>query len=429
MAVCASQPVGAGPLIPAGNVALRADIQLLADHGIIQGPVTTWPLAWRAIRSEIDNADVSALPAGVRRALVRVRESAVPERTGGDIRYHAALSAAEEPSRIRSFADTPREAGEIGAGASWSGTRVNVTLQGQLVNSPDDGNEYRYDGSFVEIALGNFSIAASTLDRWWGPGWDGSLVLSNNARPIPALTIDRNGTDAFQSPWLGWIGPWDLSVIFGQLETERAVPDTRFFGLRFNFRPLKSLEIGLSRAAQWCGEGRPCDFDAFADLLAGRDNLGDDGIAAGTEPGNQLAGIDVRWSLPDLPLPVAVYGQFIGEDEAGGLPSRFLAQFGLEAAGLWGNRWSWRWFGEVTDTTCGFYESNDNFNCAYNHGIYRDGYRYRGRSIGHGADNDASLFSTGLLLIDGEESRWDVLARVGDLNRGGMPDARNTVTA
>jgi hypothetical protein len=429
IASCAFQPVCASPSIPAGNAVLRADIQLLADHGVIEGPVTTWPLAWGAIRADIGNADLAALPAHVQRALARVRDTDRTEAAGSGIHYRAAISAAGEPSRIRSFADTPRESGEIGAGVSWSGDRLSMSLQGQLVTSPDDGEKYRYDGSLVAVALGNFTIAASTLDRWWGPGWDGSLVLSSNARPIPALTLARNGTDAFESPWLRWLGPWDLGAIFGQMETERAVPDTRFFGLRFNFRPLTSLEIGLSRAAQWCGDGRPCDLDTFVDLLSGKDNRGDGGIAAGTEPGNQLAGVDVRWSLSGLRWPVAVYGQFIGEDEAGGFPSRFLAQFGLEAAGPWGNDGSWRWFGEVSDTSCGFYESNGNFNCAYNHGIYRDGYRYRGRPIGHGADNDARLFSTGLLLIDGAATSWSVLARYGDLNRGGAPDPRNTVTA
>ena len=36
----------AGPFLPAGDIALRHDIQLLADHGVISGPVTSWPLAW-----------------------------------------------------------------------------------------------------------------------------------------------------------------------------------------------------------------------------------------------------------------------------------------------------------------------------------------------------------------------------------------------
>jgi Capsule assembly protein Wzi len=427
--LCAAHPVPAGPLVPVGDPALRADIQLLADHGIVEGPVTSWPLAWAPILADLESTDLdTALPAHVTDALVRVRETARRQTGVDDVRYTARLSAADDPLRIRSFADAPRESGEIGAGVSWTNDRLAVDLHAQFVSSPDDGNEWRADGSLAGVAVGNFVVAASTLDRWWGPGWDGSLILSNNARPIPALTIDRTFTNGFEWPVLRWLGPWDLSVIFGRMESERTVPDAQFFGLRFNFRPLTGLEIGVSRTAQWCGEGRPCDFGTFADLLAGRDNRGDDGIEVASEPGNQLAGIDFRGSLARWSLPVAVYGQFIGEDEAGGFPSRFLAQLGAEASGHWGDRWSWRWFGEVAETSCGFYESDGEFNCAYNHGIYRDGYRYYGRPIGHGADNDARLLSVGLLLMDDAGTRWNLRARYGDLNRGGAPDARNSLT-
>lgn len=418
------------PLIQAGDAALRADIQLLADYGIVKGPVTSWPLAWGPVLADLEQgAHESELPAAVVNALTRVRVRGRWETKVRSMQYRASLAGAEKPMAIRSFGDTPREAVEAGGGFSWTGDWLSVNVNGQVVSSPDDDKDYRVDNSMVGVALGNYSIAASTMDRWWGPGWDGSLILSSNARPIPALTIDRTFTDPFETRWLSWLGPWDVSAMFGRMESDRVVPEAQFLAFRLNFRPLPSLEIGLSRTAQWCGKGRPCNFDTFTDLLLGKDNLGDAGIGENNEPGNQLAGVDFRWTLSQFGLPFALYGQFIGEDEAGGFPSRFLAQFGAEASGLWRNHWSWRWFGEAADTSCGFYESEGNFNCAYNHGIYQTGYRYRGRVIGHGADNDARVLSTGLLLVDAGETEWQVLARYGELNRGGAPDAHNSLTA
>ena len=418
----------AGPFIPPGDAALRADIAVLADYGVLEGPVTTWPLAWGPLLADLEDAlGAGELPPIVSQALARVLSAADEQAGTGNLRINVALAGAENPSRIRSFPATPRDSAEVGAGIAWTGDRFTIQLNGNLVQAPDDRQDGRADGSVIGVALGNFAFAASTLDRWWGPGWDGSLILSSNARPIPALTLDRTFTDAFESNWLRWLGPWDVSVLMGQMEAERAVPDTRFFGMRFNFRPLSSLEIGLTRTAQWCGEGRPCGFDTFADLLAGRDNVGDDGIATGNEPGNQMAGIDFRWSLRQLSLPIAVYGQFIGEDEAGGFPSRYLGQLGVEGAELWGENWSHRWFAEFSDTSCGFYKMDANFDCAYNHSIYRDGYRYRGRAIGHGADNDTRLLSVGLMLADDVVTRWRFLARVGELNRGGRPDSGHTL--
>ncbi|MDA0707405.1 MAG: capsule assembly Wzi family protein, partial [Proteobacteria bacterium] len=302
-----------------------------------------------------------------------------------------------------------------------------MDLNVQYVDSDQDDDEVRYDDSMVGVVLGNYSVAVSTMQRWWGPGWDGSLILSNNARPIPSLTIDRVFTDAFETKWLSWLGPWDLNIMFGQMEKERHVPNTKFFGMRFNFRPIPSLEIGLARTAQWCGDGRPCDFETFVDLWLGNDNRGSDGLDESTEPGNQLAGFDVRWSPSFFGFPVAVYGQLTGEDEAGGFPSRYLAQGGFEVSGYLRNKWSYRLFAELAGTSCDFV-SDDIFNCAYNHSIYQTGYRYRGRVVGHGADNDARLVSTGWLMVDENDKQWRVLLRFGELNRGGSPDSANSLT-
>ncbi|MDH3431901.1 MAG: capsule assembly Wzi family protein, partial [Gammaproteobacteria bacterium] len=337
----------AGPHISAGDLALRHDIQRLADFGVISGPVSTWPLAWGPIFEDIGNADDSSLSQAVADSLARVKQRANWELRTDELSYSASASVAEEPSRIRSFQNTPRETAEISAGLSYTTDWFAVSLQGQAVDSPADGEEFRADGSSIGLALGNYSFSVNTLDRWWGPGWDGSLILSNNARSIPAISIDRNFTDPFESKWLSWLGPWDLAVHFGEMESDRFVPNTRFFGMRFNFRPLPSLEIGISRSAQWCGDGRPCDFDTFVDLFLGRDNRGDAGTTEENEPGNQLAGLDFRWSPPFIDTPIALYGQFIGEDEAGGFPSRYVGQVGLEGSGYAMARWSYRWFAEA----------------------------------------------------------------------------------
>jgi len=418
----------ASPVIQPGDLALRHDIQRLADYGIITGPVSTWPLAWGPIFADVGNADTSQLPPAVVDSLIRVKQRARWEVQTDVLSYNAKASVAEEPSRIRSFQSTPRESAEISAGLSYTSDWFAISLNGQAVDSPADGEDFRADGSMIGVVLGNYSFTANTLDRWWGPGWDGSLILSNNARPIPAISIDRNFTDPFKTKWLSWLGPWDLAVHFGQMESDRHVPNTRFFGMRFNFRPLPSLEVGLSRTAQWCGDGRPCGLDIFVDLLLGRDNIGDAGIGVDNEPGNQLAGLDFRWSLPFIKMPIALYGQFIGEDEAGGFPSRYVGQVGLEGSGYAMDRWSYRWYAEAAATSCDFWKSDEIFNCAYNHGIYETGYRYRGRSVGHGVDNDTRMLSAGLVLIDAEESQWHALIRYGALNRGGSVDSRNSLT-
>jgi hypothetical protein len=418
----------AGPSISSGDLALRHDIQRLADYGVISGTTSTWPLAWGPILEDIEKANATELPVAIAESLLRVKQRAGWEARLNELHFNTKVGIADNASRIRSFQNTPRGRGEVSAGLSWIDEWFSADLNIQFVDSSQDEDEIRADESMIGVVAGNWSIAASTQQRWWGPGWDGSIILSNNARPIPSLKIDRVFTDAYESKWLSWIGPWDLSVMFGQLEKERHVPDTRFFGMRFNFRPIPSLEIGLSRTAQWCGEGRPCDSGTFGDLLLGRDNRGDDDVDASNEPGNQLAGIDFRWAPTLFGSPVALYGQFIGEDEAGGFPSRYLGQLGVEWSGYIFDRWSSRIFAEYSGTSCQFHESSKRYNCGYNHSIYETGYRYKERGIGHGADNDAELFSAGLLLVDADDTQWRALLRFGELNAGGTPDIRNTLT-
>ena len=421
-------PAWAGPYVSAGDLSLRSDIQLLADHGVIRGTVSTWPLAWGPILSDIAETDTSSLPASVADALGRVRDRGDWDTRTDQLTFRASAGGAEKPTRIRSFQNTPRGKAEVSAGAGWMGNWFSAEVNIQGVDSEQDDDEFRADDSMLGVVFGNWSVAASTQQRWWGPGWDGSLILSNNARPFPSLVIDRVFTDAFESKWLSWIGPWDFNVMFGQLESERHIPDTQFFGMRFTFRPLPTLEIGLSRSAQWCGEGRPCDASTFFDLLLGRDNRGDDDINPENEPGNQLAGFDFRWSPNFFGHRLAAYGQLIGEDEAGGFPSRYIGQFGLEWSGYLFGRWSTRGFAEFAGTSCQFHESSERFNCAYNHFIYKTGYRYRARSIGHPADNDSRVISVGFVAADVNDTQWRGLIRVGDLNRGGSPDSRNSLT-
>lgn len=418
----------AGAFAPAGDIALRHDVQVLADYGVFKGPVTSWPMSWSAIAADLADIDESKYPMLVRHTIRRVKARADSHTIPGDLRLQGRVAVAEKPMAIRGFESTPREDAELMGGIFKLGERLSIDLQVTGVDSPADGKDVRPDGSEIGLRLGNFTYALSATDRWWGPGWDGSLILTNNARPIPAFTIRRDVYTPFETKWLSWLGPWDFRVIWGEMESNRAVANPRFFGMKFNFKPFPSLEIGLSRTAQWCGEGRPCGLDTFLDLLIGNDNVNEGGVTPENEAGNQLAGFDIRWSNMWFGTPMALYIQLIGEDEAGFLPSRNLAMGGIEFSG-WAEkkRWSYRIYTEIAGTSCDFLEE-DRFNCAYNHGIYETGYRYRGRVVGHAAENDAVIGTLGFVLTTESANRWNVLIRSGELNRGGPPDPANTLT-
>ncbi len=402
----------ADPWIAPGDARLRHDLELLADAGIVRAPLTAWPVSWAEVARDVGGKTPEAgQPAWLAAALARVQSAAgVASRTGhlsGELR----IAGSEQPMALRRFGDTPREEGELSAGVQYTGERFAFRAQATAVADADDGKTYRPDGSYAAMVLGNWMLHAGYIDRWWGPGWEGSLILGSNARPIPSVTIERNYSDAIDHPWLHWIGQFRVAATMGQLEGSRDdAPDARFFGARITWKPHPRVEVGISRSAQWCGEGRPCGVDTFWDLLTGNDN--DQPLEE--QPGNQMAGFDARWSLPFA--PIAVYGQMIGEDEAGFLPSQYLGLFGVEFTGGFGDR-SWRAHVEYADTACSFYDSNPNFGCAYRNVIYSDGYQYYDRSIGHSLDGDSEQVAAGLLLANPDGSSWELAVQSADVNR------------
>ena len=359
LGLIATAPIPASPWLDPGDSGIRNEIQLLADAGVITSPVTSWPIAWADVAKDlVAFEDVDQLSGFTADAYHHLRKRIVIEKKIGGVRASGYLAAASNPTLFRTFEDTTRESGEAGVGIEWMGNSFAYGLNVQVASNAQDEKTYRVDNSYIAFIWKNQMFAISTQQRWWGPGWEGSLILSSNARPIPSFTVQRSASDPFKSKWLSWIGPWTYQFIYGQMEQDRAVPNARLWGLRIGFKPVQSLEIGFSRTAQWCGTGRPCGFDTFVDLLKGtKDNRGVN-LPLAEEPGNQLAGVDFRWVPSGNRWPLALYGQFTAEDEAGGFPSRWIGLGGVE---IWGERigsflpGSYRIHLEATTTTLDFY--------------------------------------------------------------------------
>ena len=413
-----SMTAAAEPWLPPGNVALRSDISLLSDAGVLRGPVTTWPVSWPDIARDVGGSMPQGLDGPTADAFVRVQRLARAASHRGFSGIGSHVSVSHEPTMLRTFDDVPREKGELGLSASWLGDHIAMKLQGTVVADPDDGKTLRPDGSYVGVNVGNFMLSAGYMERWWGPGWDGSLILSTNARPIPGITLERNYTDPFKTWLLSWIGPWRASIAVGEAEnSDVAVRGVRFLAARVNFKPKPWLEFGLTRTAQWCGAGRPCGWQTFKDLVMGRDNR-DSSLSADDEPGNQMAGYDMKFRWPRKTVPLAFYTQWIGEDEAGGMPSKFLGLFGLETWGALGSA-GWRLHAEFADTSCSFSRESPEFSCAYRNTVYPQGYSHRGRIIGHAMDNDSRMYSLGGLISRQNGDTLSFLVRRVELNRDG----------
>jgi hypothetical protein len=214
--------------------------------------------------------------------------------------------------------------------------------------------------------------------------------------PVPAVGWRRPELQPSTSPWLRWMGPWSADAFVGRLAGHDLPERPWLFGFRLQMQPFAPLQLGLSRTMQWGGRGRDESLATLRRALLGRDNVGTEGITVENQPGNQLGGFDWRLQL-GADRGNAFYGQLIGEDENGYLPSAYIAQIGLQAR-LPASGARVHGFVEWTDLVAGeAIGRNRPRGITYTSGLYRRGYTHDRMPLGHPAGGDVSLASAGLV--------------------------------
>lgn len=380
----------AAPWTPSDDAGLRLSVEWLADRGCIVAPVTSWPIMWADLQLVEEATDDCRLSP----AWQHVRSRKVAQGSSGSL----TLAGGNQTPLFRYFSAPPREKAQATLRLETHHTHFSAGLSASYVAEPqgldrqDVSNRWRADGSYLAGQLGNWSLGVGAIDRWWGPGQSNSLLLSHNARPVPAVFLQRRQSNAFDVPVLRWLGAWHVSAFAGQLESERFVPDAKLIGLRATIKPASWLELGAARAIQWGGEGRPQTASSLWEAFIGRDNIHGD---RANEPGNQLAGFDFRVSKPiGLASTWRFYGQLVGEDEAGYLPSKNAYLFGTGMSGQW---WQGQqqWWVEYVNTLANDLDGRSRPNVLYEHHLYKSGYRYYGRPLGSTWDNDSRVITLG----------------------------------
>ncbi|VAX06719.1 hypothetical protein MNBD_ALPHA03-1019 [hydrothermal vent metagenome] len=408
--------VQASPWAAVGDMQLRNDVEILARHGVISGPVNTWPLSWKQITRNLPRTSEMDLPPYVRHAVIRVKEK-IP----GKFRTAVRMQTTNNPAIVRGFASTARNDLDMGATLEYnndSGTTIHI--QGGYRKG--NGEDYVYlDGSYLSQDIGNWSAYAGAFDRWWGPGRESTLLLSNNARPMPSVGLRRIEPKAFKTKWLSWMGPWQWDMFVARMEKERFVPNALIAGMRLSFEPVKNFEVGLSRTLQLCGDGRPCGFSTWANALISVGDLDNTGTV--NEPGNQLASIDLAYSFTvGRKASLKIYAEGTAEDQNIIMPFQFARLLGASIYGPYGgNGAQWRLTTEFSDTASklAWLFGKTNFNVMYNNFIYRTGYRYNGRTLGSSLDNDSKLFSVTANFTSANDWNYTVKYHNAQINTDG----------
>jgi hypothetical protein len=375
---------------------LRTDLNWLNQQGVIQISTSTWPLSSDEIQRALSQAKVANNTQ--QKVINSVNNALQADNETVKVGLHAATDLKTIPQTFGENQKSQYQAAvEFNAGGeSWD---AKLRVNGEKDALIDNGHDANVEGSYIAGKLWNQWLIAGQIPTYWGPGHDGSLIRGDASRPVYGVTVQRANQNAFESKWLSWIGPWQYQAFAGQLDDYKAVPDAKLIGLRLTARPFPALEIGASRAIQWGGDGRPESLSSLWDAITGTK---DNGGTGKEDPSNQIAGFDGRLFLqPLLNVPVSLYGQFIGEDEAGGLPAKYMYLGGADFSSIYKDM-PYQLYAEWADTRT----NGEVRRISYAHTIYKDGYYQHGFPLGHAIGGDGQIYSVG------GDIRFDVMNRL-----------------
>ena len=387
-------PVAAQGLV-LNNEDLRTDLNWLNQQGVIQISTSTWPLSGDEIQRALSNAKID------NQVQQQVLDSVQAALSAENTPAKASLYAESDPQNLpQKFADEQKSqyqaALELNAGGAQWDARLRVNAEKDPII--DNGHDVNVEGSYIAGKLWNQWLIAGQIPTYWGPGHEGSLIRGDASRPVYGFTMQRAEQQAFETKWLSWIGPWQYQAFAGQLDDYHAIPDAKLLGFRLTAQPLPYLELGASRILQWGGEGRSESFDTLWNAIKGNDNFYDGDL----DKSNQIAGFDARLNLNYWGgVPISLYGQYVGEDEAGLLPSKKMYLAGIDYSSQLNNL-PLQVYAEWADTRT----NSDVQGISYNHYIYQDGYYQHGFPLGHAMGGDGQMLSLG------GDIRFDIMNRL-----------------
>lgn len=245
----------------------------------------------------------------------------------------------------------------------------------------------------LKLTYWNISLEAGRGTHWWGPGYHGSLLLTDHAFPMEMIKLGSE--EPFRLPgFLGRLGEWKINSFLGRFEENRDFSRAKVFGLRVSYLPASWLELGLTRLTQFGGRGRDQSFPGVvADAYFSEPNQ------TGNRDVNEQAMADFRAKIPKVPYLVPfpaglqLYGEIGTEDKWSQLPipSRTAILGGLYIPQVFeGDTLDLRI--EYADTDFGRRRHPELTDVWYNNGTYTSGMRYRGFPLGHHMGTDGIDF-------------------------------------
>ena len=371
---------------------LHQDLQVLVEWGVIDASVSSYPVPWKGIAKQLEKLQVHTLPS-------------IPAISAQRLKHYLQTHKKQKGHSVISLYGAKDDSRFVGGESVQAGkVKLNVIKEfyagrwaGQISTNYERGGGSHFDQSFLAYQFGDWNLRVGSLNQWWGPAQSSSLIMSNNARPVPSISFSRSQAIRSENKWLRYLGPWFLTVQIGQLESQRATPDKKLWMTRFNFSPISGLELGLSWSAIWGGKEQPHSISDWLRVVTFQTQCANGAATCeytlDSKLGNHLAGLDFKYSVMLFNRPFNIYGQRIGEDAV----DYYRVTDNANLIGLSTYLWGHKVFIESSDTNvaCSHVGTNEK-KCYYEYEIYQSGYRRYGRAIGSSFDSDSKMLTLGI---------------------------------
>jgi hypothetical protein len=271
-------------------------------------------------------------------------------------------------------------------------SNLNALSHGPTVGplaSLNDQYVYLREAS-LKLTFWNVALEAGRGTQWWGPGYHGSLLLTDHAFPLDMIKLGSD--EAFRLPWVFRdLGEWKINSFLAKLENNREFSHAKVFGLRLSYLPTAWLEVGATRLTQFGGQGSGQSFPrTLVDCYKNPPNQ------TGGQDCNEQSMIDFRARVPRVPYLIPfpagmqIYGELGSEDKWSKIPipSRAAVLAGLYIPQLFeGDTADLRI--EYSDTDYTRRKTPDHLTGVwYNNGIFTSGMRQFGFPLGHSMGTD-----------------------------------------
>src|SRR5579863_3206206 len=154
----AAGSAGASPWAEVGDNQLRADIEMVAAAGLIDGVTSQWPLPWNSLYRHLRDADLTNASPEAQAAAARLLTRALGDNRPG-WSGSTEIDVTNAPSVVHGFDSLDRGQGQSQASLSYSGSDFSGRLSlGAFTDQFGKGAKVMPDNSYVAAKLGDEAL-------------------------------------------------------------------------------------------------------------------------------------------------------------------------------------------------------------------------------------------------------------------------------